>query len=180
MIGESPSQDAQAFTFRPLDGDDLTLIHRLHSDPTTNVHNPYGASRDEAASRAMLREWLDHWRRYGFGYELAFAHHELAGIEGARRDLWRGTPVLNLYWRLLPSSQGRGLSSVLAQRALHVAKQARTGELIIARMLPANTASMHVAERLGLNRRPDLDGVHDDAEWIIYADSPQIRPTRDR
>lgn len=168
---ESFSHDPEAFTFRPLADDDLPLIHRLHSDPSTNVHNPYGASRDEAASLSMLHEWLDHWRRYGFGYELAFAHDELVGIGGARRDLWRGTPVVNLYWRLLPSSQGKGLSSDIAQRALRIAEEARTGDLIVARMLPTNTGSMRVAERLGLYRRMDLDDVHDGAEWIIYAGS---------
>ncbi|MFE1664344.1 GNAT family N-acetyltransferase [Microbacterium sp. P02] len=159
-------------SFQRLSDDDLDAVHRLHGDPATNVHNPYGASPDEAASAATLADWVEHWRRRGYGYELAFARDELAGIEGGRRDVWRGMPVVNLYWRLLPSFQGTGLSVALAQRALQLATSAETTDLIVARMLPANVASMRVAQRLGLHRRPDLDDVHDGFAWVIYAHRP--------
>lgn len=164
-----PDSSRLSLRFRPLRLGDLGAVHVLHSDPLTNLHNPYGASPDEAASQAMLADWLEHWGKHGFGYELAFSEDRLAGIEGARRDIWRGSAVLNLYWRLLPSFQGAGLSGVMARRALSVAKQAKTEELIVARMQPENTASAHVAQRLGLHRREDLDDVHDGFHWVVYA-----------
>lgn len=155
--------------FRPLDAADGELIHRLHGDPTTNEHNPFGASADRDASEAMLERWLQHWREEGFGYELAFMD-DLVGVGGARRDVWMGHAVVNLYWRLLPEYWGRGLASALAERALVVARTApRSGdEPIVARMTPENGASARVAERLGLERMPALDGSMAGVEWIVF------------
>jgi [ribosomal protein S5]-alanine N-acetyltransferase len=163
----------ERLTFRRLNPDDLGPIHLLHSDPATNAHNPYGASPNEAASAAMLAAWVSHWEEHGFGYELAFVGDELAGIAGAREDEWLGVPVANLYWRLLPAFQGKGLSGALAQRAVQIAKFADTGRVVVARMLPGNHASARVAENLGLMRRRDLDGSKDGAAWIIYAHGPK-------
>jgi [ribosomal protein S5]-alanine N-acetyltransferase len=160
--------------FRPLTMDDVVTVHQLHGDPATNAYNPYGASPDEAASRRMLQAWVRHWDDHGYGYELVFDGPRLAGIAGAREDEWRGMPVSNLYWRLLPEFQGRGLSGVLARRALQTATSVHDGRLIVARMLPANSASVHVAENLGLHRRPDLDGAMDGTDWILYADRAGI------
>lgn len=160
------------FTYRPVDADDVEAIDALHGDPATNEHNPCGASPDRGASAAMLAGWLEHWQRHGFGYELAFVRGRLAGIEGARLDVWRGSPVVNLYWRLMPSFQGRGLSAALAQRALQVATQADAGDMIVARMRPENTGSVRVATSLGLHRRADLDDAVDGAKWIIFSNLP--------
>lgn len=154
--------------FRPLVPGDVDAIHRLHGDPSTNLHNPSGANADLAASQAMLDEWVASAARDGIGYELAFVDGEPIGICGARLDVWRDRAVVNLYWRLLPEQQGRGLAASLATHALEVARR-RRGEPIVARMLPGNAASRAVAERLGLERRPDLDGEHAGVAWIVLA-----------
>lgn len=176
MIPASEVPGGAEVTFRRLSADDVEAVHVLHSDPATNAHNPYGASSGEDASAVMLTGWVEHWGRYGYGYELVFAVGKLVGIAGARQDIWRETPVINLYWRLLPTFQGRGLSGILAQRALQMAVQARTGQLIVARMRPENTGSVHVARRLGLWRRKDLDDMHDGFEWIMFADTAATAP----
>lgn len=146
-------------------------MHELHSDPLTNANNPFGASPDFRASEEMLASWLQHWKNHCFGYELAFEGNRLAGICGARRDLWRDMPVINLYWRLLPDYWGKGLAGDLGRHALDVAYSATpvANELIVARMQPENVASVRVAEKLGLIRRCDLDGDESGAHWILYA-----------
>ena len=155
-------------------------VHHLHADPSTNVHNPYGASASIEASKRLLNEWLDDWYRFGFGYELAFAGDRLAGIGGARWDDWEGAAVQNLYWLLLPEFQGRGLSALAAARAREVAARQQGHPLIVARMLPGNIASAHVAERVGLWRRSDLDAQLDGFMWVVYADRPAPATARTR
>lgn len=157
--------------FRALASGDAALVHELHSDPMTNAHNPFGASPDLNASAEMLETWLQHQMDHGFGYELAFEGTQLSGICGARRDLWRDMPVINLYWRLLPDYWGKGLAGNLGQHALDIAHSVThpADELIVARMLPGNVASVRVAEKLGLTRRSDLDGEAYGAHWILYA-----------
>lgn len=154
-------------TFRPLEPDDLQAMHRLHGDPTTNLHNPFGADPDVAATERHLDEWIRHRADHGFGYEAVQADGVVIGICGARHDTWAGHPVINLYWRLLPEHWGTGLSRPLALHALAIARDRPRGDarLIVARMREANDASRHVAIRLGLIERPDLarDG------WVLFA-----------
>lgn len=160
--------------FRELRATDLQAMHRLHGEPSTNQHNPYGANPDLAATHAMLAGWIDHVDSHGFGYEAAELDGQVIGVCGARFDEWRGHQVINLYWRLLPEHWGRGLSGPLADHALDIARSrpAQHDEHIVARMLPANLASRRVAERIGLERRPDLDGESAGAQWIVFAAAP--------
>ncbi len=157
--------------FRALSSGDGASVHELHSDPMTNADNPFGASPDFRASEEMLESWLQHWKDHCFGYELAFEGNRLVGICGARRDLWRDMPVINLYWRLLPDYWGKGLAGDLGRHALDIARSAThlADELIVARMQPGNAGSARVAEKLGLTRRSDLDGEANGAHWILYA-----------
>lgn len=172
-MSEAP---AGSISFRPLSSGDAFLVHELHGDPLTNTHNPVGASPNPRASGELLESWLQHQADHGFGYELAFDDDRLVGICGARRDRWREIPVINLYWRLLPAYWGRGLAGNLGQRALDIARSASPldDELIVARMLPANVASAHVAEALGLTRRDELDGDANGAHWIVYASTVPV------
>ena len=78
--------------------------------------------------------------------------------------------VLNLYWRLLPDFQGRGLAVELGRRALETARSIDSERPVVARMLADNVASSKVAARLGMVRRPDLDATVDGAHWILYSD----------
>lgn len=157
--------------FHPVSEVDLPAMHRLHGDPSTNDHNPFGASADLPETAVTLAAWIEHASSNGFGYEAVVLDDEVIGICGARFDEWHGQRVVNLYWRLLPEYWGRGLSGPLARRALGIAlsRPSPGEEPIVARMLPANDASRRVAERIGLVRRRDLDGEFAGAQWIVLA-----------
>jgi RimJ/RimL family protein N-acetyltransferase len=157
-------------TFRRVTADDLEIVARLHSDPATNAHNPYGADADLDVTRSRLEEFVRHWDDYGFGYELICDADEVIGICGVRRDVWQSLQVLNLYWRLLPEFWGRGYARAAGQHALDAARAVRHREPVIARIVAGNAASEHLAEKLGMSRRPDLDATMDGADWVIYAD----------
>lgn len=72
--------------------DDLEVVHAIHSDPRTNIHNPAGRDRDRRASQARLTEWLEHWDEHGFGYqvvELTEQPMSVIGFTGAPKHLVR-------------------------------------------------------------------------------------------
>ena len=162
------AMDAASLQFRRIEPGDTDAIHALHSDPATNRYNPYGASGSVEASQALLEEWIAHWQEHGFGYELVEYEGALVGICGVRVDRWRELDVRNLYWRLMPAFQGMGLAATLARRALGQARATESGQPIVARMLPGNAASARVAEGLGMQRAPQLDGALGGADWILY------------
>lgn len=157
--------------FRTLKTGDAPLVHELHGDSLTNEHTPPDGTPDHRASSAMLETWLRHQTEHGFGCELAFHDKRLAGICGARRDLWQGRQVINLYWRLHPDYRGKGLAGILGLHALEIARSdARpAGDLIVARIRPDNTRSIRVAEKLGLTRRSDLESEMYGVHWILFA-----------
>jgi [ribosomal protein S5]-alanine N-acetyltransferase len=155
--------------FRRVTADDLADVHRLHSDPETNRHNPYGADADMGVTRERLAGWLRHWDENGFGYELIDDESGCVGICGYRRDVWLGRDVLNLYWRLHPSVWGRGYALEAGRHSLDGAIASAGDELVVARMTADNAASQHIAERLGMLPRPDLSAHVDGAPWVVYA-----------
>jgi RimJ/RimL family protein N-acetyltransferase len=154
--------------YRRVTADDLADVHRLHSDPETNRHNPYGADADLEVTRDRLAGWSRHWDENGFGYEMIDDESRGVGICGVRRDVWLGRDVLNLYWRLDPSVWGRGYALEAGRHSLDTALGHASGELVVARMTDDNAASRHIAERLGMQSRPDLAAEVDGARWIVY------------
>lgn len=71
---------------------------------------------------------------------------------------------MNLYYRFTPSAWGQGYATELARTAVALAQTHFPHWPVIARTRAGNIASMRVAERAGLARRPDLDTEH-----IVYA-----------
>jgi [ribosomal protein S5]-alanine N-acetyltransferase len=163
--------------------EDLDDLFRIHGDERTNEHNPAGPDRDRAASRERLAEWLDHWRRHGFGYwtveTVETSGNEVrggtvVGFAGLRHETWLGRPVLNLYYRLAREHWGRGYASELARHAVRWAASNRPDVPVLARTRPENIGSQRTAEAAGLQRRPDLE-VDDNAGHIVVLVTPWHR-----
>jgi ribosomal-protein-alanine N-acetyltransferase len=163
---------SERLRYRRLTAADLADVHRLHSDPETNRHNPYGADPDLGVTRDRLAGWLRHWDENGFGYELIDDDSGCVGICGFRRDVWLGRDVLNLYWRLDPSVWGRGYALEAGRHSLDGALGCANEELVVARMTDDNAASQHIAEKLGMRLRPELTADLDGARWVVYATDP--------
>jgi RimJ/RimL family protein N-acetyltransferase len=142
-------------------------MFRVHGDPATNRYNPAGPDPDLAASEEALRDWIERWREDGYGYwAVAVAPATaIVGFGGVRRFSWRGREALNLYYRLAPAVWDHGYATELAQAAVGLARAHLPHLPVIARTRPANLASIRVAERAGLARRPDLDTP----EHLVFA-----------
>lgn len=130
---------------------DLRDHHAIHADPATNVHNPAGPQTDLATNEQQLAAWSWHWRKYGYGYwtvRLA-ATGEVIGFGGVRPAIGDENG-LNLAYRFRPTAWGNGYAQELARAALDLARAKAPGEPVVALIVPANTPSIKVAERLGL------------------------------
>ena len=149
-------------TLRRLQPTDGPAMFRVHGDPQTNQYNPAGPHPDLATSEEMLRECLQHWDTFGFGYwAVTLAQQEsVLGFGGVERQRWQGQEVLNLYYRFTPSAWGQGYATELAQTAVTLAREHLPKFPVIARTRAKNLASQRVAQRAGLVRRPDLESEH--------------------
>jgi RimJ/RimL family protein N-acetyltransferase len=143
---------------------DAGVILRVHRDPRACAHNPDDmiASPAEAVDRCRL--WREHWVRHGFGYWVLrplVRPAEVVGFCGLKVMTLHGEPVLNLFYRLVPSAWGAGLATEAASAVVEWAAGHAAGRPVIARVRPANVASARVATRVGLRRAAHLDTVED-------------------
>lgn len=155
--------------FRPPTSEDLSQVLRVHGDPRTNAYNPAGPD-DEEASRARLAGWIDHWQRYGFGYEVIEegSSGAVLGMAGVRHERWFDVPVLNLYYRLAPEAWGKGIATAAGQRALETAAHVAPNLPVLARTRPANLPSQRTAAKIGLERRTELEVDDENGAVIVY------------
>ena len=68
---------------------------------------------------------------------------------GVRHHVMAGEDVLNVYYRLAPDVQGRGLAGRLLDACIALAPQVAPGADLVVRTRPANVAARRVAERAG-------------------------------
>jgi len=153
----------------PVRMSDLPEVHRLHADPAVWQHQPSGRHTSLAQTRDMLELFVGGWSD-GLGYWTARLRDTGAyvGIGGCRL---RAGIAWNLYYRVDPSYQGRGLATQIARAGMAAAAGVASGLPVTAYLLEHNLASHAVVRKLGLTlawRGPDADeaaGVR-----LVYAD----------
>lgn len=129
---------------------DLPLVAEIHCDPATHPFDPSRTDTPDHAA-ALLSRWQRDWSEHGFGY-----WHVLAGIDGGsigfggiRAYQLDGVPVLNLYFRFLPTSWGRGYASEMAGAAVAWADEHHPRRPVVVITNDDNSAAIRVAEKLG-------------------------------
>ena len=71
------------------------------------------------------------------------------GMGGIRHHAMAGEDVLNVYYRLAPDVQGRGLGGRLLAACIALAPRVAPGADLVVRTRPANAVARRVAERAG-------------------------------
>ena len=138
---------------RPFLETDLQVVYALHSDPGTSQYRIHGAMRTLDDARALLSLWLRDWAERGVGY-WAVARREapevVVGVGGVRHKELEGQPVLNLAYRLDPSTWGTGFATEVSRAALDLSRVHFPGTPVVAVIHLENAPSVKVAERLGM------------------------------
>lgn len=100
-------------------------------------------------------EWLDqdrrHWEAFEFGPWVVVEQDSGAyvGRVGLRWTEVGGRPAIEVLWAIAPERHGEGFATEAAAAAIELARE-RDVEEVIAMVLPANAASLRVAEKAGL------------------------------
>jgi RimJ/RimL family protein N-acetyltransferase len=108
-------------------------------------------------ARRDLETYARIWKEHGVGYWAVELEGTFVGVAGIRPVELAGRAVWNVFYRFFPTVWGRGYALEAVREAVAVAESVAVERPIVALTLPANTASIRVAERAGLVRRPELD-----------------------
>ncbi|HEX3761532.1 MAG TPA: GNAT family N-acetyltransferase [Kofleriaceae bacterium] len=144
---------------RPVHGNDLEALWAIHGDPATNRYNPAGPLPSRNAAEDLLRQWASHWAAHDFGYWAVATRDEpgaVIGFGGVRlRDL-RGAQCLNLFYRLTPTTWGKGYATELGRAAVALAFDRLGHDAVFATVRADNRPSIAVLERLGFQHDGEL------------------------
>jgi RimJ/RimL family protein N-acetyltransferase len=131
-------------------------LESINASPEAVRYLNDGVPYTAAESAAQSSRFAAHWEQYGFGLWAATvaATGELAGFVGLSHPLWfpELSHQVEVGWRLHPRAWGNGYATEGGRAALSLAWAQLGLERVIAVIDPANTASVAVAERLGMSR----------------------------
>ncbi len=149
---------------------DISAILAIHRDERACAHNPSDRLVTEAEAVDLYHRWDEHWKRHGFGYWALRTHNEsqILGFCGVKVMQLHGAEVLNLFYRLDPAAWGNGFATEAALAVAQWASANASQWPLIARVRPDNTASIRVAEHVGLQRAEQLDTMGEDGLDHIY------------
>lgn len=155
-------------------GHDVDSILLIHQDPLATGHNLSDRLNDRAEAEALFARWDQHWVSHGFGYWVVRRHGEQAqlGFCGLKVMTLAHETVLNLFYRLGPTSWHQGFASEAAALVVGWATTHQSEHRVVARVRPANVASHRVALNAGLIRAAHLDGSGSDGLDCIYVSGP--------
>lgn len=138
--------------------DDAAATAAMQADPRLWLDVPTSRRTTTPTAQADdFRRFLEHWRRHGFGYWLAWqagsggdASERPVGIGGLRWLLWRDEWVLNVLVRLAADWQGRGVATGMLRLAVdRLDRHLDQPATVVVRTRPGNEAMAAVAQRLG-------------------------------
>jgi RimJ/RimL family protein N-acetyltransferase len=136
--------------------DDLSSVVVIDSDPRTNLYRPGGAPSPERSAQTFC-EFLREWDAHGVGYWVVELGDQVIGMAGVESQCFSNRSCWNLYYRLSPDVWGKGFAVEAANEAMAMASSVEPAWPVVARTRPLNYASAHVAIKVGLQRRPELD-----------------------
>jgi RimJ/RimL family protein N-acetyltransferase len=163
--------DTARLTLRDWREEDWSAFRRVTNTPA--VMRWLGGVADEAA-RAAARARVESYKAdHGHTFWVVERRDDgaLLGFCGLKRSNQEGGPLgmMEVGWRLREDAWGKGYAKEAATAALDLAFDRFGADEVIALTVARNTASWGLMERLGMERREDLD-----------FDSPEFDPENPR
>lgn len=133
----------------------LPEVRRMHRDAA--VMAQLGGVRDEQQTAAYLDRNLRHWVEYGFGLWIL---RDRGGGEPIGRAVLRHLTLdevdeVEVGYAFYPPYWGRGLATEVASRCVALAQHELGLTTVVGLTDPANSASRHVLEKVGLTYERD-------------------------
>lgn len=146
---EVPSIDTERLRLRPWRDDDLDAYAAISADPHVMRHLGHGGALSRSDAWRQMAMFTGHWQLKGFGtwaVEEKDTGHFVGRIGLHEPEGWPGVEV---GWTLAREVWGRGYASEGGRAALEYAWDVLQVHRVISLIIPENTASIRVAERLG-------------------------------
>ncbi|MBS1887724.1 MAG: GNAT family N-acetyltransferase [Actinobacteria bacterium] len=160
---------------------DVAGYRALLMHPTIGVwlRPPPLAPFEPADGDAWLAEDTRHWERFGFGpwAVVERASGEYLGRVGLRRTEIGDRDGIEVLWAIGPARHGQGFAGEAAAAALALAADLEIDE-VFAMILPANAASVRVAEKLRMERAGEVE--HAGFDHLLFRAAPARARPRDR
>ena len=140
--------ETERLKLRQLRESDLDAHTKMTSDPEVMKFLGDGKPLDRAQSWRTMAGILGHWQLRGFGFWAM--EEKRSGTLVGRAGLWmpEGWPMLEVGWTLAKEHWGKGYATEVGKTALRVAFE-RGATKVCSLIMPGNTRSIAVAERLG-------------------------------
>jgi [ribosomal protein S5]-alanine N-acetyltransferase len=146
--------------------DDVDGIFAVHGDPAVYRLDPDETHADTAYTRTWLAPILERWTIDGLGYWTVLVPaawwpegvvggvpgddgRVIAGLGGVQVRETPSERMLNVYYRLGPAVQGRGIASAVVVAAIAAAGECIPDLDLVVRTRPDNGQARRVAERAG-------------------------------
>lgn len=141
---------------------DREALAAINGDALAMQHFPGVMSRSD--SDALADRLQAHFDQFGFGpWALEIPGVvEFAGFVGLLNVAFEAhfTPAVEIGWRLAPAQWGRGYASEAARLAMRFGFEALDLHEIVSFTVPANTRSIAVMQKLGMQHDPREDFAH--------------------
>ena len=162
---ESPVIETARLRLRMFRPDDLDALAALFADPDVLRYVGDGKPADRETAEKAITSIIDHWQRHGFGRWAVEDKEtrEFLGYGGLRSLL--DTP--EAVYHFAKAHWGKGFATELAYASLKYGFEDHGFERIVAIAKPANAASIHVMEKLGM--RFEMSTSYYGIEVVQYA-----------
>lgn len=118
---------------------------------------PFGRGLSRSETEERVRSWAEHWEVLGYGLWLVMERRSAVplGYVGLAVPTFLPEilPAVEVGWRLDPVAWGLGYASEAARAALKGAFEVLELDEVVSLPQVENTASVRVAERIGMRRR---------------------------
>ena len=157
--------EAGRVNLRPFTVDDLDALALICGDPDVMRYIGTGRPLSREETRARLNAVIKHQNKHGFGVWAAVdrSNGTLMGYCGLQ--FLDNTPEVEVGYRLAKRFWGMGFASEAAKASLRYGFEGLNLDRIVAVVQPANIASQHVLEKIGLRYVKDARFYNSDVKY---------------
>jgi RimJ/RimL family protein N-acetyltransferase len=163
-VTPSLPNDTARLRFRAVTMDDVDRFLALHEDP---LMARFMGSYDRAGMVEWMQMGLDEWAERGHGRVAILDRDSGRFLGRTGLKYWPQFGETEVGWALQPEARGKGIATEAGAAALKWGFERFDLPFITAMIQPENTASVRVAERLGL--RPQRTDTLLGEQVVVHA-----------